>query len=77
VRTPKWEEQVLFRIVRSQGAIGELLLRDLYVHAKELHAPRAVCVTAGVFTEQARAFVEARMIDLVDKDDLFKMLQKL
>jgi tetratricopeptide (TPR) repeat protein len=77
VRTPKWEEQVLFRFVRSQGAIGELLLRDLYVHAKELHAPRAVCITAGVFTEQARAFVEARMIDLVDKDDLFKMLQKL
>jgi tetratricopeptide (TPR) repeat protein len=77
VRTQKWEEQVLFRFVRSQGAIGELLLRDLYLQAKELHAPRAVCVTAGVFTEQARAFVEARMIDLVEKDGLFKTLQKL
>ena len=32
----------LFRFIRSQGAIGELLLRDLYAHSKELRAPRAV-----------------------------------
>jgi tetratricopeptide (TPR) repeat protein len=77
VRTPQWEDQVLFRFVRSQGAIGELLLRDLYVHAKDIHAPRAVCVTAGTFTEQAQEFAEARMIDLVEKDNLLKMLKKL
>jgi tetratricopeptide (TPR) repeat protein len=77
VRTPKWEDQVLFRFVRSQGAIGELLLRDLYVHAKEVRAPRAVCVIAGTFSEQARGFVEARMIDLVDKDGLLRILKKL
>lgn len=77
VRTPQWEDQVLFRFVRSQGVIGELLLRDLYVHAKDIRAPRAVCVTAGTFSEQARGFVEARMIDLVEKDSLFKMLKKL
>jgi len=77
VRTPQWEDQVLFRFVRSQGSIGELLLRDLYVHAKDIRAPRAVCVTAGTFSEQARGFVEARMIDLVEKDSLFKMLKKL
>lgn len=77
VRTPQWEDQVLFRFVRSQGVIGELLLRDLYVHAKEIRVPRAVCVTAGTFSEQAREFVEARMIDLVEKDSLFKMLKKL
>jgi tetratricopeptide (TPR) repeat protein len=77
VRTAQWEDQVLFRFVRSQGAIGEFLLRDLYVHAKDIHAPRAVCITSGVFTEQARGFVEARMIDLVEKDDLIKRLKKL
>jgi hypothetical protein len=53
------------------------LLRDLYVHAKDIHAPRAVCITAGTVTEQAREFVEARMIDLVEKDNLVKMLKKL
>ena len=77
VRTPQWEDQVLFRFVRSQGAIGELLLRDLYVHAKEIRAPRAVCVIGGTFTEQAKEFVEARMIDVVEKDELFKILKKL
>ena len=75
VRTPQWEDQVLFRFVRSQGAVGELLLRDLYVRAKEIRAPRAVCVIGGTFTEQARGFVEARMIDVVEKDELFKMLK--
>ncbi|UCF97429.1 MAG: tetratricopeptide repeat protein [Spirochaetaceae bacterium] len=77
VRTPQWEDQVLFRFIRSQGAIGELLLRDMYVHAKDIHANRAVCVAAGTFSEQAQEFVEARMIDLVDKDNLIRMLKKL
>jgi tetratricopeptide (TPR) repeat protein len=77
VRTPQWEDQVLFRFVRSQGAVGELLLRDLYVRAKDIRAPRAVCVIGGTFTEQALGFVEARMIDVVEKDDLFKILKKL
>ena len=65
------------RFVPAQGAIGELLLRDLYVQAKDIRAPRAVCVTSGAFTEQAQGFVSARMIDLVEKDDLFKLLKKL
>jgi tetratricopeptide (TPR) repeat protein len=77
VRTAQWEDQVLFRFVRSQGGVGELLLRDLYVHAKDLRAPRAVCMTSGTFTEQAQSFVEARMIDIVDKDSLFKLMNKL
>ena len=77
VRTPQWEDQVLFRFVRSQGVIGELLLRDLYIHAKDIRAPRAVCVSAGTFSEQAQGFVEARMIDLVEKDNLIKLLKKL
>lgn len=75
VRTPQWEDQVLFRFVRSQGAVGELLLRDLYIRAKEIRAPRAVCVIGGTFTEQAKGFVEGRMIDVMEKDELFKMLK--
>ena len=77
VRTAQWEDQVLFRFVRSQGAIGELLLRDLYAHTKEVRAPRGVCVTAGTFSEQALSFAEARMIDLVDKENLIKILKNL
>jgi len=77
VRTPQWEDQVLFRFVRSQGSIGEFLLRDLYAHTKDIRAGRAVCVAAGAFSEQAREFVEARMIDLVDYEGLLKLLKKI
>jgi hypothetical protein len=34
-------------------------------------------VTAGTFSETAAKFVEARSIDLVDKDSLMKNLTKL
>jgi tetratricopeptide (TPR) repeat protein len=77
VHTPQWEDLALFRFVRSSGATGELLLRELHARSKEVRASRAVCATAGTFSEQARAFVEARMIDLVDKDGLLKLLRRL
>ncbi len=77
VHTTQWEEMVLFRFIRSQGAIGELLLRDLYARSKELRAGRSVCVAAGSFSEQAQSFVEARLIDLVDRDQLLKILSKM
>jgi tetratricopeptide (TPR) repeat protein len=77
VETPAWEDLILFRFVRSTGAIGELTLRDLYTKSKDLKAGRAFCVTAGTFSETASKFVEARSIDLVDKDGLMKSLTKL
>ncbi len=77
VRTPKWEEMVLFRCIRSQTSVGEFLLRDLYASIKEVKAGRSVCIAAGTFSEQAQSFVEARMIDLVDKENLIRILKKL
>jgi len=77
ISTRKWEDQVLFRFIRSTGHIGELLLRDLNSRTKEIRAGRAFCITAGKFSESAQQFVEARLIDLVEKDDLKKILNKL
>jgi tetratricopeptide (TPR) repeat protein len=77
VETPAWEDLILFRYIRSTGPIGELILRDLYTKSKDLKAGRAFCVTAGTFSETASKFVEARSIDLVDKDGLLKSLTKL
>lgn len=77
VRTAQWEELVLFRFLRTGGSVGELMLRDFYVRLKEVRAGRGVCLTAGVFSEQARAFVEVRMIDLVEKEGLLKLFRRI
>ena len=77
VHTAKWEDVVLFRFVRSGSAVGELVLRDLHSRIKELHAGRGLCVCAGQFSEGAISFVEARLIDLIDKEQLTKLLKRV
>jgi tetratricopeptide (TPR) repeat protein len=77
VKTAKWEDIVLFRFMRAEGQVGELFVRDLYAHSKELHAGRGFCFTAGNFTSEAVRFVEARLIDLVDKPALMKILKSI
>lgn len=77
VSTPKWEDLILFRFVRTTGQIGELMLRDLYGRIKELKAGRGFCITAGDYSDGAHQFVEARLIDLIDKTELMSRLNNL
>lgn len=77
VETGKWHDLILFRYIRSSGKVGELALRDFQVRLKETRAGRGFCFTAGEFTEEAVRFVEARLIDLIDKPKLIRVLEKL
>jgi len=77
VHTRQWEDFILFRFIRSNGQSGELMLREMYSRIKELKAGRGICITAGDFSEGARAFVEARLIDLVKKEELLKLFSRL
>jgi hypothetical protein len=77
VHTPRWEDLVLYRYIRTSSQIGDLALREMYARIKELKAGRGFCVSAGGFTETAQAFVEARLIDLIDKESLVKKLNTL
>ncbi len=77
VKTAKWEDIVMFRFMRTEGQVGELFVRELYAQSKELHAGRGFCFTAGNFTSEAARFVEARLIDLVDKPSLMKILKSI
>ncbi len=77
IHSAKWADTALFRLIRTTGQIGELVLRDLQSRVKELHAGRAFCISAGTFSEGAQTFVEARFIDLVEKDGLLKLLRRL
>ncbi len=77
VSTVKWEDTVVFRFVRTTNQIGELMLRDLYAKVKEVKAGRGICITAGDFSEGAQSFVEARLIDLVEKDQLLNKMKQI
>lgn len=77
VNAKKWEDLVVFRFIRTTGTVGELLLRDLYTKIKEVKAGRGFCITAGDFTEGAVQFVEARLIDLIEKEALLSKLNRL
>lgn len=77
VNTKKWDDTILFRYIRSTGQVGEFILRDLYSKTKEVKAGRGFCVTAGDFTEGAHRFVEARLIDLIEKQKLMDLMEKI
>jgi len=74
VETAKWQDVILFRVIRTTGKVGELTLRDFQARLKEAKAGRGFCFAAGEYTEEAVRFVEARLIDLIDKSKLLKIL---
>lgn len=77
VHSSKWEDLILYRYIRTNGAVGELLIRDLYSKLKDSHAGRGFAITMGHFSDDSKRFVEARLIDLIEKDKLVQVLQKL
>jgi restriction endonuclease Mrr len=74
VDTSKWSDVVMFRFIRTPGSIGELILRDFHAHVKEAKAGKGICITVGNFTDEAKRFTEARLIDLIEKDRLAAIL---
>jgi tetratricopeptide (TPR) repeat protein len=74
IDTPKWSDLVMFRFNRSQGAVGELIVRDFHSHIKEVKAGKGICITPGGFTEEAMRYTEARLIDLIPKEKLSAIL---
>ncbi len=77
VETSKWSDIILFRYIRSQGTVGELAVRDFHARVKDLKAGKGYCITAGVFSDEAKRFVEARLIDLIEKQSLMNVLHTI
>jgi hypothetical protein len=57
--------------------VGELAVRDFHARVKDLKAGKGYCISAGTFSDEARRFVEARLIDLIEKQNLMMMMQNL
>jgi tetratricopeptide (TPR) repeat protein len=77
VDSPKWSDLVMFRFIRTQGSIGELIVRDFHAHLKEVKAGKGICVTVGNFGEEAKRYTEARLIDLIEKERLTVILNSV
>jgi Predicted N-acetylglucosaminyl transferase len=77
IDTVKWSDLVMFRFIRTQGSIGELIVRDFHSHLKEVKAGKGVCITVGNFTDEARKYTEARLIDLIEKERLQAILNSV
>ncbi|GMO51080.1 MAG: tetratricopeptide repeat protein [Termitinemataceae bacterium] len=77
IDTPKWSDIVMFRFIRSQGSVGELVLRDFHSRLKDAKAGKGICVSVGKFSDEAKRFTEARLIDLIDKEHFTPILNKL
>jgi tetratricopeptide (TPR) repeat protein len=74
IDTSKWSDIVMFRFIRTPGSVGELIVRDFHSHLKEVKAGKGICITVGTYTEEAKRYTEARLIDLIEKDKLTAML---
>jgi tetratricopeptide (TPR) repeat protein len=75
VSTAKWSDTVMLRFIRNQGATGEAALRDFHSRIKDIKAGKGICLSAGVFSEDAKRFTAARLIDLIDREQLLPILE--
>jgi hypothetical protein len=65
------------RLVRSTDPVGYEDTRGLYDMMRKMNATRSICVSASKFTKNAVEFSQIRPVDLVEKDELTKLLQKI
>lgn len=77
VQSARWENTEIFRFFRSSSAVGELYIRDLHSKMRDIKCDKGLCVTAGLFTEEAKKYVEGRPIDLIEKAKLVSILKKI
>ena len=77
VETIKWSDMIVFRFIRTQGVIGEFMVRDFHSRLKEMKAGKGICVSVGTFSDEARRYTEARLIDLIEKEKLLPLLARV
>lgn len=77
VENDKWEDKELFRFYRNSGSIGELYVRDFHAKIRETKCDIGYCITSGIFSEEAKKYIEGRPINLIEKAQLMKFLKAL
>ncbi len=67
----------IIKIFRTVDPIGYDVIRVLYDQMRKMNAMRSICIAASKFTRAAVEFAQIRPIDLIDKDELSKLLEKI
>ena len=77
VENPKWEAKQIFRFYRSQNVIGDVFIREFHAKIRDMKCDQGYCVTMGSYSESCHKFCEGRPIDLIEKEQLVKLLKKV
>jgi len=77
IESSKWSAKELYRFYRTQTVIGDIYIRDFHSKIRDTKCDNGVCVTMGTYSESCHKFAEGRPIDLVEKDQLSKILKKI
>lgn len=67
----------LVRVFRGAEPISYDAIRGLYDQMRKNNATRSICITSSTFTKSAVEFAQIRPIDLVDKEELTKLLHTI
>lgn len=77
VENPKWEAKEIFRFYRNQTVIGDMNIREFHSKIRDAKCDKGICITISSFSDSAHKFIEGRPVDLIEKDELCKMLKKI
>ena len=77
VESPKWEAKQIFRFYRTQNVIGDIYIREFHGRIRDSKCDSGYCVSLGSFSESAHKYTEGRPIDLIEKEQLVKILKKI
>ena len=77
VENPKWEAKQIFRFYRTQNVIGDIYVREFHGRIRDTKCDVGYCVSLGSFTESAHKYTEGRPIDLIEKEQLVKILKTI
>jgi tetratricopeptide (TPR) repeat protein len=65
----------IIKVYRSVDPIGYDTIRALYDQMRKMNANRSICIAASKFTRTAMEFAQIRPIELIDKEELTRILQ--
>ena len=77
VETSKWEAKQMFRFYRTQNVIGDINIREFHGKLRDTKCDNGVCISMGNFSDSAHKFIDGRPIDLIEKDELVKILKRI
>lgn len=77
VDTLKWEDTEIFKFYKMPSSLGELAVREFLSKIQDKKLDKGFCITPGAFSEEAHKYVEGRPMDLVEKDQLMRLLKKI